>query len=70
MIQSLIGAFGARVPISFLMSKVQPVSLFRIGLATPSSSALQVILCLIYMYKVAIPQERRKAQIDQKTLNQ
>jgi hypothetical protein len=27
---------------------VRPVSLFRIGLATPASTALQIVLCLWY----------------------
>lgn len=59
MAQSIIGAFGVRVPVSYLMSKVVPVSLFKIGLATPASSLLQVILCILYMYFVAIRKEKR-----------
>ena len=52
MIQGVIGAFCVRVPVSFLMSKWEPVSLFHIGLATPCSTVLQIILCfgcLIYL---------------------
>ena len=52
MIQGIIGAFCVRVPVSFLMSKWEPVSLFHIGLATPCSTVLQIILCfgcLIYL---------------------
>ncbi|MGM9941306.1 MAG: MATE family efflux transporter [Bulleidia sp.] len=49
MSQNLFGAVGVRVPVSFLMSKIQPVSLFRIGLATPCSSFVQCILCLGYL---------------------
>ncbi|MCF0110942.1 MAG: MATE family efflux transporter, partial [Erysipelotrichaceae bacterium] len=52
MIQSIVGAFCVRVPVSYFMSKVTPVSLFKIGLATPASSLLQVILCLGYMVYV------------------
>lgn len=59
MAQSIIGAFCVRVPVSYLMSKIQPVSLFKIGLATPASSLLQVVLCIIYMYTVALPKEKR-----------
>ena len=47
MIQGILGAFFVRVPISFLMSKQEPVSLFHIGLATPASSAVQIVICLI-----------------------
>lgn len=49
MLQGIAGAFGVRVPVSFMMSRVMPVSLFRIGLATPCSTFLQIILCFIYM---------------------
>ena len=48
MIQGIAGAFLVRVPVSFLMSRVIPGSLFAIGMATPCSSVLQIILCLIY----------------------
>ena len=49
MLQGIVGAFLVRVPVSYLMSRQTPVSLFHIGLATPLSSLLQVILCLICM---------------------
>ena len=45
MVQGLIGAFLVRVPVSFLMSRWEPVSLFRVGLATPCSSLVQILLC-------------------------
>ena len=49
MAQSLAGAFCVRVPVSMLMSRIVPVSMFYIGLATPLSSVLQIVLCLICM---------------------
>lgn len=49
MIQGIVGAFLVRVPVSFFMSRVEPVSLFRIELATPCSTVVQIILCLICM---------------------
>ncbi len=48
MIQGLIGAFGIRIPISYAMSLLPNTSLFYIGLATPASTVLQIILCSIY----------------------
>ena len=48
MIQGIIGAFGVRLPVSWLMSKQAVVSLFHIGLATPASTAVQITLCIIY----------------------
>ncbi len=52
MAQGIIGAFAIRVPVSFLMSKWEPVSLFHIGLATPCSTILQICLCLIYLFLI------------------
>jgi len=49
MLQGIVSAFCVRVPVSYLMSRRVPVSLFHIGLATPFSSALQIILCLGFM---------------------
>ena len=46
MVQGIAGAFLVRVPVSYFMSKEVPVSLFHIGLATPCSTALQIVLCL------------------------
>jgi len=48
MLQGLVGAFGIRIPVSWIMSKQVPVSLFHIGLATPSSTLVQIILCGVY----------------------
>ena len=45
MLQGIAGAFGVRLPVSYLMSKQIPVSLFHIGLATPASTVVQIILC-------------------------
>lgn len=49
MLQGIVSAFCVRVPVSWLMSRQEPVSLFKIGLATPCSSALQIVLCLACM---------------------
>ena len=48
MLQGIIGAFGVRIPVSFLMSRIEGVSLFQIGIATPASTIVQIILCVIY----------------------
>ena len=47
MLQGVIGAFLIRIPVAFLMSREVPVSMFHIGLATPCSTVLQVIMCLV-----------------------
>ena len=46
MIQGVVAAFLVRIPVSFLMSRLTPVSLFRVRLATPSSTAVQILLFL------------------------
>ncbi len=48
MVQGIIGAFLVRIPVAFIMSRQVPVSMFHIGLATPCSTILQVMLCLIW----------------------
>ncbi|MBQ3077535.1 MAG: MATE family efflux transporter [Clostridia bacterium] len=48
MLQGILGAFGVRLPVSWWMSRRVPVSLFHIGLATPMSSAVQIVLCAGY----------------------
>lgn len=52
MIQGIVGAFLVRIPVSFMMSQIKPINLFRIGLATPASTIVQIILCVIYFCKV------------------
>lgn len=48
MIQGIVGAFCVRIPVSFFMSRLEPVSLFHVGLATPASTVIQIILCILY----------------------
>lgn len=51
MLQGIAGAFLVRIPVSYLMSRLEPVSLFRVGLATPSSTVVQILLCVgFYLY--------------------
>ena len=49
MLQGIIGALGVRVPVSYFMSLRPGATLFTIGLATPMSSIVQLILCLCFM---------------------
>lgn len=45
MVQGIVGAFGVRIPVSYLMSRLPEPSLFRVGLATPCSTVVQIGLC-------------------------
>ena len=49
MAQGLIGAFLVRIPVSYAVSRMAGASLFAIGLATPASTLVQIILCAWYM---------------------
>ena len=59
MIENIIGGLCIRVPVSFLMSQIRPVNIFFVGLATPCSSFIQVILCLLYMHFVVEKKEKK-----------
>ena len=47
MIQGIAGAFGVRIPVSYLVSRMAEVTLFHIGLATPASTVVQIVICTV-----------------------
>ena len=47
MAQGIIGAFAVRIPIAYFVSRNAAASLFHIGLATPSSTVVQIVICLV-----------------------
>ena len=47
MAQGIIGAFCVRIPIVYFVSRTDGVTLFRIGLATPASTLIQIVLCIL-----------------------
>lgn len=46
MVQGIVGAFCVRIPVVYLMSHIPGVGLFEIGLGTPISSVVQILLCI------------------------
>lgn len=48
MVQGIIGAFCVRIPVSYFMRHLTPVSIFKIGLATPCSTIVQILLFIAY----------------------
>ncbi|MFI3201212.1 MAG: MATE family efflux transporter [Eubacteriales bacterium] len=50
MIHSIAGAFFVRIPLAYFFSTLPNTNLFLIGLSTPSSTLLQIFLCLGYYY--------------------
>ncbi len=59
MIQGIVGAFLVRIPVSVFMSRLEPVSLFKVGLATPCSTMVQIALFL-GCYAVTSLRDRRE----------
>ena len=50
MLQGLIGAFFVRIPVAWFISKTAGVTLFKLGLATPCSTIVQITLCIVYFF--------------------
>ncbi|MFI3322535.1 MAG: MATE family efflux transporter [Rikenellaceae bacterium] len=48
MIHGVIGAIFIRLACTYLLSLIEPVSLFRIGLATPAATTVQIIMCIFF----------------------
>ncbi|MCF0122687.1 MAG: MATE family efflux transporter [Ruminiclostridium sp.] len=47
LLQGIVGAFCARIPLVMLFNKLSEGDLFCIGLATPCSSVVQIVLCVL-----------------------
>ena len=69
MVQGIVGAFLVRIPVSLIMSRMEPVSLFRVGLATPCSTVVQIALFLV-CYAVTAARDRRAELLEQGTSRQ
>ncbi|MFA6796424.1 MAG: MATE family efflux transporter [Bacilli bacterium] len=63
MVNGIIGAFAFRVPLSYLFSLITPVSIFLIGLATPSGTLFQIILCIIWYILLQKKLKKEKGKI-------
>lgn len=49
LVQGIAGAFLVRIPFAYIMSRSANPTLFKVGLSTPCSSAVQIVLCFIYL---------------------
>lgn len=50
LLQGIAGAFCVRIPFAWFMSRAANATLFRIGLATPASTVVQIVLCFICLF--------------------
>ncbi len=60
MAQGVFGAFCVRIPVSYFVSRIPGVPLFYIGLATPASTVVQIMICAVYFVIL----ERRSARLE------
>lgn len=49
MIHSLIATFIIRVPLSFILSEMEGITLYEIGFASPLATFASLVMCIIYM---------------------
>ncbi len=57
MLQGISSAFLVRIPLAYLFSTLPNTTLFLIGTATPASTFLQIIACVLY-YRHLLRQEK------------
>ncbi|MCM1135302.1 MAG: MATE family efflux transporter [Clostridium sp.] len=57
MAQGIFAAFCIRIPVSWIVSRIEGASLFHIGLGIPASTVAQILLCLGFM--VYLSRKRR-----------
>jgi Na+-driven multidrug efflux pump len=58
MLQGIVGAFGVRLPLSWFISRQSWANLFYIGLSTPASTLVQIVLCGLYLAYTLRKQEK------------
>ncbi|MFI3314051.1 MAG: MATE family efflux transporter [Rikenellaceae bacterium] len=64
MIQGVVGAVIVRLTLTYVLSLIEPVSLFRIGLATPAATIIQIAMCVVFLN---ITNKRIKSYFRKKT---
>ncbi len=65
MIQGLVGAIGVRVPASFIMANLPEVTLFKIGLATPISTVVQMVMCVVFFVLVLKKEKKTEERLSE-----
>ncbi len=51
MFQGILAAFLIRIPVSIVMNRITDGNLFCIGLATPSATFVQIIMCVVFYFR-------------------
>lgn len=50
MMQGIVGALFIRIPVAYYISQIPDCSLFAIGLATPTASFFQILMCIWFFF--------------------
>lgn len=50
LIHSLIATFGVRIPLTYVFSRIENVSIYTLGLAAPAASLVSIVICMGYFY--------------------
>lgn len=49
MVHSLIATFLIRIPVSFFLSRIEGITLYKIGFGAPLATFISLIMCIIYI---------------------
>ena len=65
-LQGILSTFLVRIPFSYAMSKIEGVSLFQVGFATPLATVFAIILTTAYVvwFEKKQAKERAKPRLD------
>lgn len=50
-LQGILSTFLVRIPVSFFMSRIEGVSLFQVGFATPLATVFAIVLITVYLLR-------------------
>lgn len=50
-LQGILSTFLVRIPVSFAMSRIEGVSLFQVGFATPLATVFAIVITIIYIIR-------------------
>lgn len=53
LLHSLITTFAVRIPVAYLLSSLENTSLYLIGWASPLSTFVSLIICLVFLYWIS-----------------
>ncbi|MFV0364064.1 MAG: MATE family efflux transporter [Suipraeoptans sp.] len=52
LLHSLLTTFAIRIPVAFILSRLENTSLFLIGWAAPASTLVSLLMCLLFLHRI------------------